>query len=76
MNKNDDRLVTVFVTSNEGVRAVASSILAGAGILYFEKGKASHDLGLHVFNFSARSVEFQVRSEDATAARELLARLV
>jgi hypothetical protein len=36
MNKNNDRLVTVFVTGDEGVRAVASSILDGAGIPYFE----------------------------------------
>jgi hypothetical protein len=75
MNKNDNQLVTVFVTGDEGVRAVASSILEGAGIPYFEKGGASHNLGLQVFNLSAGSVEFQVHSKDATAARELLSHL-
>ncbi len=75
MNKNDNQLVTVFVTGDEGVRAVASSILEGAGIPYFEKGGASHNLGLQVFNLSTGSVEFQVRPEDADAARNLLAHL-
>lgn len=75
MNKSDNQLVTVFVTGDEGVRAVASSILEGAGIPYFEKGGASHDLGLQVFNLSTGSVEFQVHSEDVTTARELLAHL-
>jgi len=76
MNKNDHQLVTVFVTGNEGVRAVASSILAGAGIPYFEKGGASRSLGVGAFNVSAQFVEFQVRPEDADAARELLSHLV
>ncbi|MEA1871394.1 MAG: hypothetical protein U9N00_04305 [Candidatus Bipolaricaulota bacterium] len=75
MNKNDNQLVTVFVTGDEGVRAVASSILEGAEITYLEKGGASHNLGLQVFNLSAGFVEFQVHSEDAVAARELLAHL-
>jgi hypothetical protein len=75
MNKSDNQLVTVFVTGDEGVRAVASSILEGAEIHYFEKGGASRNLGLQVFNLSAGSVEFQVRPEDAAAARELLSHL-
>jgi len=75
MNKSDNQLATVFVTGDEGVRAVASSILEGACIPYFEKGGASHDLGLQVFNLSAGSVEFQVHSEDAATAREILAHL-
>ena len=76
MRTESESLVTVLATGNEGTIAVARSILEGAEIPYFEKGGASHDLGLQVFNLSAGSVEFQVHSEDVTAARELLSHLV
>ena len=75
MATESESLVTVLTTGNEGTIAVARSILEGAEIPYFEKGGASHNLGLQVLNLSAGFVEFQVHSEDATAARELLARL-
>ena len=76
MRTESESLVTVLATGNEGTIAVARSILEGAEIPYFEKGGASHDLGLQVFNLSAGSVEFQGHSEDVTAARELLSHLV
>ena len=75
MTTESESLVTVLTTGNEGTIAVARSILEAANIPYFEKGGASHDLGLQVFNISAGSVEFQVRSEDAAAARDLLSHL-
>ena len=75
MTTENESLVTVLITGNEGTIAVARSVLDGAEIPYFEKGGASRDLGLQVFNLSAGFVEFQVRPEDAAAARDLLARL-
>jgi hypothetical protein len=75
MTTESENLVTVLTTGNEGTIAVARSILEGAEIPYFEKGGASRGLGLQVFNLSAGFVEFQVRSEDAAAARDLLAHL-
>ncbi len=75
MTTESESWVTVLITGNEGTIAVARSILEGAEIPYFEKGGASHDLGLQVFNISAGFVEFQVRPEDAAAAREILSHL-
>ena len=75
MTKESESWVTVLITGNEGTIAVARSILEGVEIPYFEKGGASHNLGLQVFNLSAGFVEFQVHSEDAAAAREILSHL-
>jgi hypothetical protein len=75
MTTASESLVTVLTTGNEGTIAVARSILEGAEIPYFEKGGASHNLGLQVFNLSAGFVEFQVLPKDAAAARDLLSHL-
>jgi hypothetical protein len=75
MNDEHERLVTVFATDDEGTIAVAASILESAEIPFFEKGGASRSFGLQVFNLSASLVEFQVREQDADAARELLSHL-
>jgi hypothetical protein len=75
MRTESESWVTVLITGNEGTIAVARSILEGAEIPYFEKGGASHNLGLQVLNLSAGFVEFQVRPEYADAARELLSHL-
>jgi len=76
MTTESESLVTVLIMGNEGTIAVARSILEGAEIPYFEKGGASRSLGVGAFNVSAQFVEFQVRPEDADAARELLSHLV
>lgn len=75
MKPKNDRLVTVFTSGDTGVIAVAASILEAAEIPYFEKGGASRSLGIQLFNASAGFVEFQVRPEDAPAARDLLSHL-
>ena len=65
----------MFATDDEGTIAVAASILESAEIPFFEKGGASRSLGIQVFNLSASLVEFQVREQDADAARDLLSPL-
>ncbi len=75
MKRESDRLVTVLTTGDVGTIAVAASILEAAEIPYFEKGGASRSLGIQLFNASAGFVEFQVRPEDAEAARDLLSHL-
>ncbi len=72
---DDGRLVTVLTTGDTGTMAVAASILEEAKIPYFEKGGISRRLGIHIFNLSARFVEFQVRPQDAATARDLLSDL-
>jgi len=75
MQEDEERLVTVFATDDEGTIAVTASILESAGIPFFEKGGAARGFGLQVFNLSAAIVEFQVRERDAATARELLSHL-
>lgn len=75
MKENDEQLVTVFATDDEGMIAVAASILEAAEIPFFEKGGASRSFGIQIFNLSAGLVEFQVRPQDADAARDLLSHL-
>ncbi len=75
MTTENDRLVTVLATGDVGTMAVAASILEAAEIPYFEKGAASWALGIQILNASAGFVEFQVRPEDADAARSLLSDL-
>ncbi len=69
---DDQRMITVLTTGDGGQIALASSILEEAEIPYFEKGGISRQLGIHLFNASARFVEFQVKTVDLTAARKAL----
>ncbi len=74
------QLVTVFSTGNEGIIAVARSILDSAGIEYTLKGEGLQDLFAlgrigSGFNPVVGPVEVQVHESDATRARELLAEL-
>jgi hypothetical protein len=75
MPRDRQGLVTVLTTGSTGTMAAAAAILEAAKIPYLEKGGMSRRLGIYLFNASARFVDFQVRSQDADRARELLAHL-
>jgi hypothetical protein len=72
----DIRLVTVLSTSDPGLVAIVKSLLDDAGLDYFVRGDALHNvIGWGGFNPALSDAEFQVREEDAEAATTLLARL-
>jgi len=72
----DVALVTVLVTGDAGVIAVAKSLLEGEEIDYLVRGDGLQDLfGLGratSFSFAVGPAEFWVREDDAARARELL----
>jgi hypothetical protein len=69
-------LVSVLVTPDAGIIAVAKSLLEGEGIDYFVRGDGLQDLfgfgRITVFNPLVGPADFVVREEDAARARELL----
>ena len=73
-------LITVFESGNQGVIAFVKSILDSAEIPYLAKGENIQNLfGLGVigtgFNPISGPVQIQVRREDESVARELLAEI-
>jgi hypothetical protein len=73
-------VVTVFETSDPALVPLVKSLLDSAGIGFAAKGDALQDiLGLGRFpggtNLLAGPVEFQVNSDDAEKARDLLSGL-
>jgi hypothetical protein len=72
----DIHLVTILRTSDAGLVAVVKSILEDAGLDYFLRGDALHNvMGWGGFNSALGDAEFQVREADAPEATRLLARL-
>lgn len=75
----DLKLESVYATSNPAIVALVKSLLDDAGIEYLAKGDAIQDLvgwGRFLgFNNPVAPFEFLVASEDAPAARDILARL-
>ncbi|HJY63432.1 MAG TPA: DUF2007 domain-containing protein [Ignavibacteria bacterium] len=73
-----ENLVTVLSTKDEGIAAVAKSILEEAEIQYYVKGEGAQSLygvgviGVGGFSTEAEPIEIQVIQEDADAAIELL----
>lgn len=73
-----EKLVTVFKTSDQGIAAVAKSILDEAGIQYYVKGEGAQSLfgvgviGVGGFSTEANPVEIQVIQEDEEKAKDLL----
>jgi len=69
--------VTVLETSDQGLIAIAKSLLEDADILCFAKGEAIQNLiGGGVigtgFNIAAGAIQLQVAADEADEARELL----
>jgi putative signal transducing protein len=78
MATKDDSLgpVTVLETSDQGLIAVAKSLLEEADIPFFAKGEGIQDLigggRIGAFNILAGPIQLQVSADDADEARELL----
>jgi hypothetical protein len=76
----DAELVRVFVTGDQGLIAIAHSLLDGQKIDYFVRGEGLQDLfGLGRatgYNFAMGPAEFWVRDEDVENARALLQDLI
>ena len=77
MNKDKEKLITVFSTGNDALIALAKSILDDAGIGYFAKNEGVENLiGVGVlgtgFNPVTGPIELQVLEEDEAEARKLL----
>jgi hypothetical protein len=77
----DIELVPVFRSGDEGRILLAKSLLDAEGIVYLARGDGLQDLFgwgrvLTGFNYVVGPVEFVVRKEDETRARELLQDLV
>jgi len=68
--------VTVLETADQGLLAVAKSLLEEADIPFFAKGEGVQDLfgygRIGAFNIVTGPIRLQVPSEDAVQARELL----
>jgi hypothetical protein len=73
---DSDGPVTVLETSDQGLIAVAKSLLEEADIPFFAKGEGIQDLigggRIGAFNILAGPIQLQVPAHDADAARELL----
>ena len=71
--------VTVLETADQGLLAVAKSLLEEADIPFFAKGEGIQDLigggRIGAFNILAGPVQLQVPADDADEARELLKQL-
>jgi hypothetical protein len=81
MSHADDLdLVSVLVTTDQGLIDIAEGLLEGAGIPYLAKGEGIQDLfglgRLTSFNPLIGPVEIQVTAQDAASAQELLADLL
>ena len=77
--ESDEGFESVYKTENPALVAIAKSVLEDAQIEYYVEGDANQDYagggGFAGLGFAIRPVEFLVSSEDAVAARELLADL-
>ena len=73
----DAKLVQVFATGDQGVIAIAHSLLEGEQIDYLVRGEGLQDLfgvgrASSGYSFAMGPAEFWVREEDAEKARALL----
>ncbi len=67
MNSEEEKLITVFSTSNKGMFLVAKSILEGSGIEYFTKYEY-----LEALAYGSDTKDILVSEKNAEPARKLL----
>jgi len=73
---DSDGPVTVLETSDQGLIAIAKSLLEEADIPFFAKGEGVQDLfgggRIGAFNIVTGPIQLQVQADEADDARELL----